>query len=254
MHSLSYLLITVLIITIGCDSKNTSTPPIKYHPVQKAEIKNNTTLKTYKDSIVIYKDEYDSSIYSKLDFDTIKKQFPELVDKISSPPDICYGIAETENNNHFSYSSEAGQDQYYLVYAYLLKQRNGDSKYQEQRIKLIAIYRKINEIFGRLAQGGTYFGHQYKRIYGYAEYSVHIYSYLEKYKDFKTYSITKQKQLYVASLKQLITDELNTTFDYTDKQKPQIKKELFETVDQISRLINNQYYLSMTQQFQYSNY
>ncbi|MBL0153394.1 MAG: hypothetical protein IPP93_07885 [Chitinophagaceae bacterium] len=59
--------------------------------------------------------------------------------------------------------------------------------------------------------GGTYFTHQWGRILGYAEYSVYLLP--KKASDIrKSYDITKQKELYIKSLRQLIDDESKIDF------------------------------------------
>lgn len=105
---------------------------------------------------------------------------------------------------------------------------------------------------GTLANGGTYFGHQYTRILGYAEYAI----YQNSGTDYliKTYSISRQKTLYINSLKQLINDELSTNFDISEKDKPALKRSLLKTVTEMDGLITNYFYLNMAKEFQYSNY
>jgi hypothetical protein len=149
------------------------------------------------------------------------------------------------------FGSEAGQDSYYIIYAYFLRQRQLDKVSNVRRSRLIKMYRNINSIFDALAQGGTYFGHQHKRILGEAEYS--IYQGKDNYYYKKAYDITKQKELYLNTLKQQIVDELSTG-EFLEKEKPKIKKELFETVNELDALITDYFYLESARTFQYSNY
>jgi len=106
-------------------------------------------------------------------------------------PDQAYFNA----NDQEEFGSEVGQDDYYALYAYFLKQRNGVNEFVKQRQRLIDIYSNINSLFAYFEYGGTYFGHQSRRILGYAEYSIYL---LPKTKDniSKTHDITKQKEFY----------------------------------------------------------
>jgi len=172
---------------------------------------------------------------------------PELNKEITAPPDIAYAF-QSKNTD---FQSEQGQDEYYLLYAYLLKARNGKSNYQAQRKNLINIYTAINSIFETLAHGGTYFGHQYLRIPGYAEYSVSL---CANTAFAKRYTIDAQKNLYIKSLRQLISDEISVDREIAVSERMQVKKDLFKTVDRIGGLITNYFYLKRAQEFQSSNY
>ena len=129
-------------------------------------------------------------------------------------PDQAYFNA----NDQEEFGSEVGQDDYYVLYAYFLKQRNGVKEFVKQRQKLIDIYSNINSLFAYFEYGGTYFGHQSRRILGYAEYSIYL---LPKTKDniSKTYDITIQKGLYIKSLRQPIKDEGKIDFNTLGQEK-----------------------------------
>ncbi|HSZ86962.1 MAG TPA: hypothetical protein VK787_13095 [Puia sp.] len=126
---------------------------------------------------------------------------------------------------HLSFGSEIGQDEYYILYAYFLKKKNNKNNFEVRRNTLIKIYNDINEIFGMLSYGGTYFGHQGRRIIGYAEYSIYLYSQNEEdYK--KKYDISKQKKFYINSLKQFIVNEESAdveTVNQRGKRKTKIR-------------------------------
>jgi hypothetical protein len=200
-----------------------------------------------KDSVVI--DPEENYKVAKCHLKDILKDCPEF-NKIGLSPDESY-LLQSENNNHFD--CEACRDDYYRLYAYFLKIRNGRDKYKMERRKLVKIFRDINFIYGRmLDEGGV--GHRYLRVLGYAEYSVYVGKTDSDYY-FKNYDITKQKAIYIAGLKQLITDEFtDADNEFIGKEKIKAKKELFETVNEINGLITNSFYLKMAQWYQYSNY
>lgn len=155
------------------------------------------------DSVVIGTETGDTLKYSKEEFDRIINEHPELVTGNSYPPDQIYYCNGQDNG----FNSQAGQDSYFILYAYFLKNRNGEKKYSVLRKKLINAYLKINLLFKILELGGSYFGHQATRIVAYAEYVVYLYKQNEIYGTSKIYGITKQKELYLKSLRQLIKDE-----------------------------------------------
>lgn len=187
------------------------------------------------------------------------RSFPELNDSNSLlSPDETYAKRGLEGDHRpcdgDTYGCEQCQDTYYALYIYFLKERCGRTAFGGKRDTLLRLYRDINSIEGQLDGGGTYFGHQYYRIFAYVEYSVYLFS-VDSYDDFKRpYSILPQKKLYIQAIRQTITDELSVNFDIREKDKFALKKDLFKTVDEIDRLINSYYYLSMVKDFHYTHY
>jgi len=244
MKNLPYLLLLVLFSAcIHPSTKGKSTAKIN------DTIPKDITLPGDKDSVLIDEDYK----LTKGELRKILIENPELnKSEFIQHPDITYyGRA---NKNTLVFGSETGQDNYYGVYAYFLKLKNGEKKYRQQRETLIKIYGDINSIYGQLTGGGTYFGHQYSRILGYAEYSI----WKAKDKDYYTrdYDISKQKALYINALRQHIIDEIvaNNNNGLTPKDKRKLQSTTFKTVDELDKLITNYFYLKMAQEFEYSNY
>lgn len=187
---------------------------------------------TTKDTVIIPIETGDTDTYSKAEFNHIVDTHPEFFSNEVRHPDLAYYGADKEGFN-----SEAGQDGYYVLYAWFLKQRNSINKYAERRKKLISIYENINELFEQVQHGGTYFGHQSWRIIGYAEYAVSIYKHNERNIS-ETYDISEEKELYIKSLRLLAAHN----------------KERNKIVNNISQAITDIFYLQRAQEFQYSNY
>jgi hypothetical protein len=165
------LLYLIIIITIGCNNQ-----------FKKATIiKSSNTLFAYDTAkVMISGYGSDSLFYTKGDLKKVLKYHPELVDdNFPLQPDASYSLCKYHTNitgtvdAWLYFSSEQGQDAYYGLYAYFLALKNSGDKYKEQRSTLIKIFRDINDIMGNINGGGTYFGHQYTRILGYAEYAIY---------------------------------------------------------------------------------
>ena len=211
---------------------------------------DNSKYYTTKDTLLIATDSGDTLKYSKDDFNKIVENHSELFnDYPQRDPDELYNCLGDKG----VFNSEVGQDDYYILYAYLLKQKNGIANYVVRRKQLIDIYSNINSLFGHFEYGGTYFGHQHSRIYGYAEYSVYLYS-QSKDDIAKTYDITKQKELYIKSLRQLIEDEIKIDQNTFGKEKIDRTKELNKIVDDLDKLITDNFYLRRAQEFHYGHY
>ncbi|MEQ1797205.1 MAG: hypothetical protein ABL872_04590 [Lacibacter sp.] len=250
-------------IFLGCNSptKNNSLSQVdtvvkKQNTIDKSQFYLTT------DSVIISSKHFDTIVYSKKDFNEIVDNFPSLYATIPVHPDISYAqsgyykdIVEADGNKkHLTFGSEVGQDQYYILYSYFLKKKNEGNDLNIRRENLISIYHDINDIFGLLTYGGTYFGHQFNRINGYAEYGV--YQFKENSDIFnRLLDIKEQKKLYLASLRQIILEELKVDNEIPDKKsKEKRQAELYKYVEHLDSLISDNFYLKKAQEFQYSNY
>lgn len=207
-----------------------------------------------KDSIVVYCDVYDTIKYSQSELNTISRNYPMLVDDIPRDPKEAYIMSYCPSNKKsYRYGSETGQDEFFILYGYFLKLRNGDEKFQIQRERLINIYRTINDIYGYLNNGGAYFTHQYKRIVGFTEYSIYLQINNDEY-NIKTYDYTRQKNLYIQTFKQFIEDEISIDNEVIGNGKKIRKSEILKELEKLNSLISNYSDLKNAQGFQYSNY
>lgn len=255
----TFLPFVLIFFVWGCSTPSTKRPVAKQDTLN---VESKDTLIDVSDDdtekVNIYSEELESYDIPRGELKKLLKRNPELNNDYFSSPDIAYskrGCNTFTKNDEYAneFNSETGQDEYYVLYAYFLKKKNGDKKYSVQRERLIDIYRTINTIFGKLNNGGTYFGHQHQRIIGYVEYS--IYSQIN-HGDYyvKKYDYKKQKQLYLGLLTQLIKDEVKVDDDAVEKEKAEKEKELLKSVQKLNELIANYPDLKCAQQFQYSNY
>ncbi|WP_233507641.1 hypothetical protein [Adhaeribacter pallidiroseus] len=211
--------------------------------------KDNSKFYTTNDTLTIVTESSDTLEFAQKEFNRIVDMHPELYGEIIYNPDCLYH----QFGNNVEFDSEQGQDAYFVLYAYFLKQKNGVDKFTKQRKILIEIYSHLNSLFKHFQFGGTFFGHQQLRILGYAEYSIYLL--LQNEDDFeKTYNIAKQKELYIKSLRQLIADESSTDYETLKSEKVEREKKLNRIVDEINTLITDVFYLRRAQAFQYGYY
>ena len=250
--------VILILVLIGCNGQSKSDRDItksqlyktdKKDSVFESEKMHNPHYYLSTDTLKISTENLGTFKYSKEEFNRIVDNHPELYNDYWETPDekfFCYG-------DNAEFGSEAGRDHYYFLYSYFLKQKNGIKKYAKQRKKLIDIYRKINSIFQRIEHGGTYFGHQYQRVLAYAEYSVYLLS-VNNDSLKKTYDFSNQKELYIKSIRQLIEDELKIDDEILENEKEERKQDFNNTIDEISILLTDLFYLRRTQEFHYSHY
>lgn len=249
---MKYLLYIFFLATISCNNQSKKIDKYVIETNNDIVLKHqidNSKHYTKKDTVYITTEIGETLKFAKEKFNHIIDKHPEFFEKYSNNPDQLY----FNNNDREEFGSEVGQDTYYVLYAYFLKQRNGIDKYAQQRKKLIELYSNVNSLFGQIHYGGTYFGHQVMRILGYAEYSIYLLP-KEKNEIQKTYDITEQKKLYIKSLRQLVEDESKIDFNVLGKEKVERNKNLNQIIDEIEKLISDNFYLSRTQQFHYGYY
>jgi hypothetical protein len=209
------------------------------------------------DSIVIAIDDEDTAKYAAQKINEVIDHFPTLYDNIPKHPDLSYAESgywrkftdsSSGEEKTLSFGSEVGQDNYYMLYAYFLRQINKEKGLAGRRDTLTRIYRDLNSIFGHMVYGGTYFGHQYRRIIGYVEYDLYL-------GGFPTESnMAKQKRLYLDLLRQKITDQIEADDNILMADKDPMKRAVFEKVTEIEKLITDQCYLENAIAFQYMHY
>lgn len=209
----------------------------------------------HNDTLLLFPETGDTLQYAKLELQGIIEAFPSLISQKPDDPDISYlnRLCGLANRPEYDFSSEAGKDEYYMLYAFFLKSRDSDAKSKAMRFKLVSVFRDLNSINQLLRHGGTYFGHQYARVLGYAEYAVYSYKLDSEYYA-KNYPINKQKKIFIDGLHQFINEEVDNDGDVLAGKKANRKKELFNIVGQIDKLITDNFYLKQVQRFFYSYY
>ena len=252
---MKYLLYILILTTLSCNNQEKKTEKTininSLDQVSTTHKSKNSEYYTLKDTVLITTERNDTLRFSKNEYNRIIDKHPEFFQEYPENPDQLY----YNGNDSEEFASEAGQDTYYTLYAYFLKQRNGVKEFAQERQKLIDIYSNINSLFGHFEYGGTYFGHQYRRILGYAEYSIYLLAKTQNNIS-KTYDISKQKKLYMNSLRQLIDDESTIDQNYLGNEDERIKrtKKLNKIVDELDTLITDNFYLRRAQEFHYGHY
>jgi hypothetical protein len=252
---MKYFLVGCLFIFFSCNQTNHTPESFQSNEslpkTIHSKVTDNLSYHATGDHVTIHLWYGDSLVYTKAEFDSIIGNYPELVSKDTYHPDITFNGLRKKG---IRFSSEVGQDEYYGLYAYFLKQKNGDAVFSKRRKTLLSIYEKINELFRIIQDGGTYFGHQVSRMEGYVEYDIyqHKRNKTEQYQDEK--KIAKQKALFIQSLRQIIID---ANLERNDIPKEYMTKRITNMnriVDDIAGNITDLFYLRNTQSFLYTHY
>lgn len=244
MKRAGFILSIFIIFFVSCKTKPQA-PRSAETPIADSIIKYSPT---DRDSLMVLIVDDDTLRFTKDEYGEILTKHSELCNDYTSSPDLSYYM-----NDDGMFGSEAGQDTYYVLYAWFLRQKNGVEEYAGRRENLIHLFNEINSLFSRINHGGTYFGHQYSRIPGYAEYAVSFYKFCDD-KTEKTCEITAQKKKYIKSLRQLISDKVENDDMLLPEQKSGQIKELNRIVDDIEKRITGLFYLMEAQRFHYEHY
>jgi hypothetical protein len=249
-------LLVVIILFFGCKPKS-GTPSrrsSKDSSISTFTKSVDSSLFARKDSVLVVG--YDSGTYSRGEFNDIVIHFPELYSLPTVDPDIAYygSVFSGKIGNGVRFNSEVGQDEFYTLYAFFLRNRDTGQGLAGSRDTLIRIFEEINDIFGQLNHGGTFFGHQAYRIFGYAEYRIYMLS--RNTDEFrKEYSITSQKANFTNQLRQQIVDEIGVDNLLLGKNEKEDKRQdMLKSVRKINDWIGNYFYLKAARQFMYEYY
>ena len=214
-------------------------------PLGKSGISSKKFIKSESQTIVI--EMGDTLKFASTEFNKIVRAHPEFTNENTVHPDLTY----RQMNKQTEFDSEAGQDVYYFLYAYFLKQKQSKNAFSKERKNLISIYTSINSIFGLINNGGTYFGHQHKRISAYAEYSIYLIT-KTKSNVAPNQDINKPIHRYLKSLERLINEK--TKNDFNPQLKLEKTRKLNALMNELETLISNNFYLQQAIEFQQTHY
>lgn len=263
------LLLSFFIFLLGCNEPKKKEKIIK----KTREVSTNKCLPHLNDNpklkdekILIYEEGNDSLVISKDELNKIEILFPVFKAEYPSRPNESYAgkiwenyISQDGKEQSITFGSEAGRDNFCLLYAYYLKQKNGEKKFKSEREILIQLYRAINGLYGGLNYGGTYYGHQHKRLNAAVEYSIYELAVGKEYYE-KKYNFQKQKDLYIKTVIQYVADEESQNVYYqedliSDKKRANERvKQLQDKINILQKLITNYFYLNQVQNFEITYY
>jgi hypothetical protein len=197
-------------------------------------------------------DKENDDTYEGKTFNTLIDYFPTLYQFPPVSPDSSYALSGVWKDikdssgeiKHLSFGSEAGQDGYYVIYAWFLNKKLSRAA-RNRAEKLTEIYRMINNIFGRLEHGGTGFGHTYKRITGISAYDGYIYDYT-KLKP--SYYFEADKNTFINTLKKYITKRADADIRIRETDE-KTKKQILSQATALSHLFTTRYYLLKAKEF-----
>jgi len=236
-----------IIIAFGCQRQGKlQLPEIEVNEIVSLKEVNNSRFHIKEDSFQIELGVFDTLRFRKQEFNQLIDEHPEFFFNEPINPDSAYIL------NGKDFDSEVEQDTYYQVYAYFLRKKNMSKKLKIEREKLTKIYNAINDIYGYIQQGGTFFGHHDRRMPAYVEYA--LYSPFIFQRNAQKAYFFKEKQDYIGSLLVSVDKGVNLDDWTLESEKPTRKKEIIIFVNELDSLITDIQYLKEAQRFHNSHY
>lgn len=222
----------LLLCIIACNANQPAQPPV------------TDTVKVADNSPGITIDSASGLTFTTTELQAILDLYPVLNKDYPPAPDEAYaGRSHTPPNERLDFSSEAGQDQFYQLYNYFLSKKNAHQ--HKRRARLIQLYNGVNDIYGDVRHGGTYFGHQHQRIPAYVEYDLTRLRNADS-----TLPYTNLKPLYINLFKEDLKSEIAADPEINIAEG----KKLLKKVDELAPLITDYADLVFVRRFQYANY
>jgi hypothetical protein len=218
------------------------------------------------DSVVVPFDEGEPLVWLREDFNAIVDNFPSLHDAYPGPPDVSYErsgcsrkfVNARGDSDEISFCSEYGEDEYFALYRYFLKQRHQGEECARRRARLNTIYYDLSHIYGLLRHDWN--GHNYRRTAAYVEYAVECDSdpdadyYGPTYGPsdntaYGAYDISMQRDLFIRLLRQWATDEVAADSELDSTDRAILRGKVFRLIDEIRSHITSRYDLYWTEWF-----
>jgi hypothetical protein len=186
---------------------------------------------------------------------TILACYPELIAPKVLHPDSAYlqnvPTSRPEGREPIckGFVSEVGQDAYFVLYAHYLKQHHTKHPSLEgYRQKVDSIYNHLNQYFGILAEGGTFYGHQARRILGYTEYAVYCLEH-HRLKDWRDPPFAEKRQSYLDTLTQRMERQMES-----EPWRVEAHQKLRRLIADLKKVLTDAVYLKLAIEFQEAHY
>lgn len=204
------------------------------------------------DTIFTYLELEDTISFSKGEIERFNRFF-DMDAEVIDPPDEMINRIMDDDSMELRYGSEVGTDHFHLIYAYTLRNNKKLEYYELLKNHLVRVYRSINAIHSALDYGGTYYGHQYWRAPGVAEYWM----YQKKIKKVPTFDffLAEHKKPFIDSIESHIHKHIMQNSDlYTEEMKLKRIHEIQPLVEHLDSLIDSYFYLDRARQYREKYY
>ena len=187
----------------------------------------------------------------KEEYNKIIQQRKEFFSDTLYDPYFTY-YSNYDNFEEITFTSETGQDTYYLWYTYFLKKRYAHDIYEAEREKLLELYNSINDIYAIIARGGTFFSHNKPRIQAYAEWDIYNYLVLKRSIPISERDFTREKEAFIERNRRILESSVSFKYwdSFTEEGRKATVQELQALFQSLSEKIDTPYYLSCVLEFE----
>ena len=187
-----------------------------------------------------------------LEYYVLKEEYNKLVQQRKEffsdsvyDPDFTY-YSSYNSLEDITFTSETGQDYYYLCYTYFLKKRYTHDNYKTKRENLLELYNSINDIYAIIARGGTFFSHNKPRMQAYAEWDIYNHLVVKRAVPISDSDFKMEKEAFIERNRKML--ESSNSFEYsgsfTEEERKATLQELQVLFVSLSEKIDTPFYLS----------
>lgn len=266
MYLVRGIFLMVLICLISCNNKKTETKTEVKIKDEKISVQSLPIIindeKLEKENVIILDEEDNTISFTRNELNKIFILFPVFNEKnIKSPEESFLSdkvwkeyINDEGIVDNYTFGSEVGQDDFYLIYAYVHRNKGFDV----ERKTLTNLFRAINNMYWKLNYGGTYFGHQHQRLVAEVEYSIYLLS--QNKCECSDKGFAKEKANFIKLLQNKIDKaEEENVYNEMDKVENKKKyndrvKEFRDIIDVIKKQTVNCFYLNQLKKYEAENY
>lgn len=181
----------------------------------------------------------------KEEYNKIVQQRKEFFSDTVYDPDFTY-YSNYDSFEEITFTSEIGQDTYYLWYTYFLKKRYAHDNYEAERENLLELYNSINDIYAIIARGGTFFSHNKPRIPAYVEWDIYNHLVAKRAVPISDSDFELEKEAFIERNRKMF--ESSNSFEYwgsfTEEERKATLQELQVLFVSLSEKIDTPFYLS----------
>ncbi len=240
------LTVTFGLLIVGCSNTPTVEESLAKIREMNPQGENSSESKvnprdTFK-SMESYSASMDSATYWKM----VRDSCPELFRKVPLSPYEAYG--KCNSRYMIGWGCEVGMDDYFQMYAKVLRKRSGKAMEPFRQSTLEAM-QLLYFIANKLSGGGTFYSHMLARSEGEIEFS--LYKFEQGEMDFSDLDFDKERSALFRKWKRNIHKSITRdgSMNFTELSDADLEKQLLDSLSKMKSLVKTPFTLTYIDEF-----